>query len=278
MNRADWGMVLNQANNLGDTLLQNRMMKQQETQRAADLARQQSQFDETMKWRREENEAQTNYRTNQAQDVKDWRTRNEDQQQLQTLIRANADGSLDDAGREKANAWIAQNPFLSATGIQLVKPIAKTAGTMETSQTRNFQALRELQQAIAEARTPDERQAAESALAEFKALLPGRGGESEADLETVTEVYPADPGMPDMPPTPAKPGGLFGIGAKPEQPGQPGTPATPERRVTYKQPRGGTPAQGGKALDKATAKALLDEVGGDKAKARALAKQRGYTF
>lgn len=37
-------------------------------------------------------------------------------------------------------------------------------------------------------------------------------------------------------------------------------------------------AAGGKQLDAATAKAILDEVGGDKNQARELARQRGYTF
>jgi hypothetical protein len=39
-----------------------------------------------------------------------------------------------------------------------------------------------------------------------------------------------------------------------------------------------TPAEGAKVLDKTTAAALLQEAGGDKNKARELAKQRGFSL
>lgn len=105
-------------------------------------------------------------------------------------------------------------------------------------------------------------------------------------FDTVTEVYPAVAGQEA---TPAETRG-FGPWKK-TTPAQPAIEAQPERRVTRKIPRDSAPggqssavpsrpmrSSAAKSLDAATAKAILDEVGGDKNKARELAKQRGYSF
>lgn len=170
-------MALGQADQLGDTLLRNRVMKQQQVERGEDNAMKERMFNENVTARKDATAA-----------TAAWRTQNEDQQQLQTIIKANAEGSLDDAGREKANQWIATHPQLSGTGIQLVKPTPKTPGTMETSQTRNHSELKKLQQQIATATTPEAKAAAEKDLADFKSLLPGKPKpeltDSEKDMET----------------------------------------------------------------------------------------------
>lgn len=163
MNRADLSLVLNQVDNVGDTLLRNRMNAEAKQERAADRNLREKMFTEQQATRKE---LQTQ---NNA-----WKTQNEDQQQLQMIIKANADGSLDDASRERANQWILSHPQLSATGIQLTKPMPKAVGTMETSQTRNHAELKKLQEQIRMATTPEEKAAAEQDLADFKSLLPGR--------------------------------------------------------------------------------------------------------
>ena len=268
-------MALGQADQLGNTLLQNRVMKQQQTERADDRAMRERMFNENVTARKEA-----------AKTTNDWHTQNEDQQQLQTIIKANADGSLDDAGREKANQWIASHPKLSGTGIQLVKPMPKQPGQFNTAPGHNLEVLTQLRADVAKATTPADKANAAQKLNDFLALT----GKSNTDdgMETVTEDYPAvDPTTRnEITTTPGQKRDWHGIDwlakdtpstsvtNKVEIPGQ------PARKVTYKQPRGGGKSSGSqsKPLDKATAQQLLQEAGGDKAKARELAAQRGYSF
>lgn len=163
MNRQDFQTVLGQVDNVGDTLMRNRMNAEAKQERTADRDLRERMFTEQQATRKE-------LQTQNAA----WKTQSQDQQQLQTIIKANADGSLDDASRERANQWISTHPQLSATGIQLVKPMPKTPGTMETSQTRNHAELKKLQDQIRTATTPEAKAAAEQDLADFKSLLPGR--------------------------------------------------------------------------------------------------------
>lgn len=117
---------------------------------------------------------------------------------------------------------------------------------------------------------------------------PSAASRQAVDFEEEVIQYPEVPGTPGTPGTPAKKANIFGFGAKPATPGTPGTPGTPSRTIRRRRTIGDAAASQeqdpddseapGRPLDKATAKALLDEVGGDKAKARELAKQRGYTF
>lgn len=179
MNRADLSLVLNQIDGVGDTLLRNRMNAEAKQERAADRNLRERMFTEQQATRKE---LQTQ---NNA-----WKTQNEDQQQLQMIIKANADGSLDDASRERANQWIMQHPQLSATGIQLTKPMPKAVGTMETSQTRNHAELKKLQEQIRMATTPEAKAQAEQDLADFKSLLPGRekSEETKPDAGAMTAL------------------------------------------------------------------------------------------
>ena len=220
MLRQDFAMALGQADQLGNTLLQNRMMKQQQSNRVEDNAMRERMFNEQQTTRKEAAKANN-----------DWRTQNEDQQQLQTIIKANAEGSLDDAGREKANQWIATHPKLGGTGIQLVKPQPKQAGQFNTAPGYNLEILTQLRNDVAVATTPEAKAQASQKLADFQALTGKAekvGGED--DMETVTETTEKVDAIP------AK-SGLFGMGEKPAVPG------SPEKKVTYKQPRGGVKPQ-----------------------------------
>src|SRR6478752_5786464 len=114
MQRADMAMVLNEANNLGDTLLKNRVMAQQDKQNTADRD-----------LRKQELGLAHTERETQNTNLANWRTQQQDQSMLQNYLKANADGSLDDDGRAKANQWISAHPYFSHTGLQLVKPPAK---------------------------------------------------------------------------------------------------------------------------------------------------------
>src|SRR6478609_8229828 len=163
MQRADMAMVLNEANNLGDTLLKNRVMAQQDKQNTADRD-----------LRKQEMGLASADRETQANNLAGWRTQQQDQSMLQNYLKANADGSLDDDGRAKANQWISAHPYFGGTGMQLVKPPKKEVGTMETSQTRNHAELKKLQEQIRTATTPEEKAQAEQDLADFRTLLPGR--------------------------------------------------------------------------------------------------------
>lgn len=95
--------------------------------------------------------------------------------------------------------------------------------------------------------------------------------------ETVTEEFPATTGTPASPGVPAR-SGILGIGARPGTPATPAVPGQPKRTVRRQVPVGtGAAARTGKTLDVPTATAYLKKAGGDKAKARALAIQDGYT-
>lgn len=164
MLRQDFAMALGQADQLGNTLLQNRMMKQQQTNRTEDNAMRERMFNEQQTTRKEAAKANN-----------EWRTQNEDQQQLQTIIKANAEGSLDDAGREKANQWIATHPKLGGTGIQLIKPMPKQPGQFNTALGHDLEILTQLRNDVAMATTEDDKNAATQKLADFQTLA-GKGG------------------------------------------------------------------------------------------------------
>lgn len=137
---------------------------------------------------------------------------------------------------------------------------------------------------------------------------PSAAAQREGEYETTTVDVQATEGDPGEPATPAVKRSFMGIDAlrkdTPASPGRPAIPGQPAKKITTRRklgdvaaapwanqeqdpndsemPEDVTPepaaARAGKPLDAATAKALLQEVGGDKQKARELAKQRGYTF
>lgn len=273
-NRQDMNMVLGQMDELGNTLMKNRVLKQQEQERN-DLMGQRERFQQTdTNLRTKQLDQNAQMHKDQMQTNSDWKTQADDQHTLQIGIKANADGSMDEAGRQKFNQWILAHPKLAGTGIQLIAPPMAQKGRMETSQTRNLEQLRELQAQIAAATTPAEKQQAEQDLASFKELL--HQGPAD-DTEKVTEEFPATEGTPAVPPQPFK-RGIFSD--TPATEGTPAVPAQPKRSVSYNRPRGetGKSAGKGKALDANTAAQLLKEAGGNKDKARKLAAERGYSF
>ena len=115
---------------------------------------------------------------------------------------------------------------------------------------------------------------------------PSAASQREGEYETTTTDYPEVPAQPEQPGKPAV-NRWFGKDT-PEVPGKPAVPGQPARKVTTRRKLGDAatttdiPArpmrEASKPLDKATAQQLLQEAGGDKAKARELAAQRGYTF
>jgi hypothetical protein len=140
---------------------------------------------------------------------------------------------------------------------------------------------------------------------------PSAASQREAEYESTTVEYPEVKGNKGTPATPAVQRSFMGIDALrkdvPANPGKPAIPGQPARKVTTRKRIGdfnaitapaanqeqdpndsemmdettmpaAQPAAAGKPLDAATAKQLLREAGGDKNKARELAKARGYTF
>jgi hypothetical protein len=121
---------------------------------------------------------------------------------------------------------------------------------------------------------------------------PSAASQREGEYETTTMEYPEVAGSPGVPGKPAVQRSFMGIDAlakdTPAVPGKPAVPGQPARKVTTRRKLGDAAAstdiparpmrEASKPLDKATAQQLLQEAGGDKAKARELAAQRGYTF
>jgi len=124
--------------------------------------------------------------------------------------------------------------------------------------------------------------------------IPSAASERE-QYDTQTETYPPQDAQTEVVPgAVTKRLGPMGIDWLARDEKAPDTirtnsPAMPERKIIRKIPRGSSPMsapaamperplRGGQSLDAETAKAILQEVGGDKQKARALAQQRGYSF
>ncbi len=125
---------------------------------------------------------------------------------------------------------------------QLAKSIGgkqKEAGKFNTAPIANAEHMESLWAALAAAKTPDEKAAAQQKLDTFTEMA--RKGPDD-DMETVTEDYEAVPGTPEIPEQPAEKWTFLGIDGlakdKPAVPGIPGTPGLPKRHVTYKQPKG----------------------------------------
>lgn len=258
-------MALGQADQLGNTLLQNRVMKQQQSNRVEDNAMRDRMFNEQQTTRKEAATANN-----------EWRTQNEDQQQLQTIIKANAEGSLDDAGREKANQWIATHPKLGSTGIQLIKPQPKQPGQFNTAPGRNLEILTQLRERVKSATTPEGRAEANQQLADFQSFtgkkqeidprlsaakkaaidaeLSGDVGAMERAQNIINQVTPKET-VPVM-----------------------GDVRKRDEELMRETSQPARSAAKGKPLDTATAAEFLKEARGSKKEARKLAAERGYSF
>lgn len=130
---------------------------------------------------------------------------------------------------------------------------------------------------------------------------PSAAAQNAGEYEETTEEYPAVEATEGTPAVPAKT--HWFKADEPAKPAVPGTPFQPKKVVKTRRkigdavanqpqdtddsdqqddsssaPSGLPQAQPAKQLDADTARAILQEVGGDKAKARELARQRGYTF
>lgn len=178
-NRQDLALVLNQVDNVGDTLLQNRMLKQRKEERTEDMGMRERMFTEQQATRKA---------TEQA--TADWRKETARDRRIQAAIHNNASGTMDDASRNEFNQWIDSDPELRFSGLNLKAPPPKDAkGTMETSQTRNHAELKKLQEQIRSATTPEAKAQAEQDLADFKGLLPGRAkNEPDPDAGAMTAL------------------------------------------------------------------------------------------
>lgn len=175
MNRADLSLVLNQVDNVGDTLLRNRMLKQRKEERAEDMGVRSKERAEDMGMRERMFTEQQATRKATEQATADWRKETARDRRIQAAIHNNASGTMDDASRTEFNQWIDSDPELRFSGLNLKAPPPKDAkGTMETSQTRNHAELKKLQEQIRSATTPEAKAQAEQDLADFKGLLPGR--------------------------------------------------------------------------------------------------------
>jgi len=171
MNRQDFNTVLGQVDNLGNTLLQNRVMEQQTGERQQERDWRQKMFTEQQATRADLNKQNA-----------EWKNQNEDQQTLQMIIRANADGSFDDAARQRANEWITQHPALGKTGIQLSKPAEKSTGQFNTAPGHNLKILTDLRAQIRAAQNGGDTAGAQNLqqqLDDFMALT-GKAPEAKA--------------------------------------------------------------------------------------------------
>lgn len=259
MNRQDFQTVLGQVDNVGDTLLRNRMNADAKAERGLDRNLRERMFTEQQAGRQA---------TEQA--TADWRKESARDRRIQAAIHNNASGTMDDASRNEFNQWIDNDPELRFSGLNLKAPPAKeAAGTMETSQTRNAAELRKLQQQVASALTPEAKAQAEQELADFKGLLPGRTEpEEKPDAGAMTALNELQRAWAEA----VKKN-------TPEEADRIARSIEATRQKWGINPgKAATVGAAAKPLDANTAKELLKQAGGDKAKARELAKQRGYTF
>jgi hypothetical protein len=275
-------MFLGQMDELGNTLMKNRVLQQQKDERNQ-LVDQRDRFQtQDVGLRQQAIDASKTQHADALKQSNDWHTQAQDSSELQAALKANAAGELDDAARTKVNQWLSAHPKFGPTGIQLTAPPVKAnKGTFETANTREAQYKTDLQDQLAAAQQSGDQGTVDKltrTLANFEEARKARGA-ADQNTETVTKEIPASEGSPEIPAQPYK-FGLFG--GTPATAAVPAVPATPKTTITRKQPIGGGGSSqgggGGKQLDEATAAQILKDNGGDKAKARAVAKQRGYSF
>jgi hypothetical protein len=254
MNRADFAMALGQADQLGNTLLKNRMMEQQQSNRSEDNAMKERMFNEQVTARKDATKATADYRSlaNTIREMGDFTSR---LQKSFTDVGNNAH-TMTAAGQD-GNAWARQQvqDALDAAPEQLkgelskqfktyldpsfdwaAKGAPKQPGQFNTAPGHNLEILTQLRNDVAAATTPEAKTAASQKLDDFMSLTRNKGVED--DSETVVETIPAVEGQPEIPATPAKSSNIFGLGGKPAVPGKPAVLGSPEKKVTYKQPRG----------------------------------------
>lgn len=145
MNYKDVALVNSSFNQLGDSLLQNRMLEMRAKENAANDVTRQKQLDlETERVNLEKargNAAEQHYRTMEGHDT--TRMSQQDQRDkaalLQTVIGLNAGGQIDDL--DSVNEWLANDEHFGPTGIQLKAPPAKP--TPQAGQNALAQAYRQ---------------------------------------------------------------------------------------------------------------------------------------
>lgn len=169
MNYKDAALVNSSLNNLGDALLQDRMIRMRQSEAQADRDLRTRQLDATLseadkrtqierdrlgaqqqhyKTIEEQNAARAAATANQ-QDIADKG------RMLQTLIQLNAGGQLQDL--DSVNSWLAEDPHFAQTGIQLKEPPTKP--DPQVGQNSYAQALKQAQayhDAAAKATDPEE--------------------------------------------------------------------------------------------------------------------------
>lgn len=151
MQYKDVALVNSSLNQLGDSLLQNRMLEMRQNENDASNTARGKQLDMEME---RVNLAKTNaaatqqhYKTIEEQNAARGTTAMTAQQQrdkgamLQTLIKLNAGGQISDL--DKVNKWLEADPHFGPTGIQLKTPAAKPPP--QVGQNSHAQALEQAQ-------------------------------------------------------------------------------------------------------------------------------------
>lgn len=263
MNRQDVALTVGQLNQLGDTLLRNRMFQDQQSNR-----------DEALRQRDRALDIQDRYNTGRVDEQRQENARRVWRDQQSLIGKWVSDGimSPENANKMLTDAYTklppeAQGILEGEATVQALKagqsmfqaPPAGAAKSgpadveTDVSAAKLEQQADELNAKAIAADNPAEREVLSDQAAllreRAKKLRTGIGRDNPADYIEETSVLERD---------------------------EEGRPARTQRR---KVPAGQVqPQASGKPLDQATAAAILREAGGDKEKARQIARKRGYEF
>jgi hypothetical protein len=262
MNYKDVALLNSSLDSLGDSLLKNKMLNQQKEEAAARTGLESQRLGVDQEFRKAQQQHYNTMESRQADantTAEQRQVAQEAQGYLHTIISANAAGMLDDDQLSQVNEAMANDPNLGKTGIQLSKPrqISPQAGQNATAQA--LQQAEYWEDKWAKASTDEDK-------ARFR--------ENADIMRAIAQKAAAPPTVPQPKrtiklTTGSKPGT---IGA-PDDAAQVTQEFTPEEYQAFQAQKAK-----GKPLDAQTAAAILQSVGGDKAKARALAIKKGYSL
>lgn len=130
MNYRDFEMLNGSLGNLGQTILQNRVMAEQKAERGQarqDRLGEQAKMDEYRQEMLKQQMARTAATTQNQDNSQQTRQLDEHRKWLETLAKLNASGSMDDDQRKEVNDELTNDPMFSAGGIhfQFKAPPAK---------------------------------------------------------------------------------------------------------------------------------------------------------
>ena len=264
MLRQDFAMALGQADQLGNTLLQNRMMKQQQSNRVEDNAMRERMFTEQQGLRQDANTRQLN------------KQKLDEEQAYFGAAYKSVMGNPDitDEEIESHNKKLASFEYLG--GMRVARPVPKKPGQFNTAPGRNLEILTQLRERVKSATTPEGRAEANQQLADFQSFT-GKKQEidprlSAAKKAAIDAELSGDVGAMERAQniinqvTPKETVSVMGDVRKRDE----------ELMRETSQPA--RSAAKGKPLDAATAAEFLKEARGSKKEARKLAAERGYSF